>query len=51
MKFTLMMCDVYDIEANDIDEANDKLRDFVGGKDLGGIEELDKQIVIEYPKD
>ena len=52
MIFTLMMCDVYDVEADDIDQASDKLRDFVwGGKDLGGIEELDKQIIVEFPKD
>ena len=51
MIYTVMMCDVYEVEANDIDEADDKLIDFVSGKDVSGVELVLEQTTMEYPKD
>jgi hypothetical protein len=50
MKFSLIMYDLYEIEANDIDEATDKLIDFVSGKDVSGIELVSEQETMEYPE-
>lgn len=51
MIYTVMMCDVYEVEANDIDEASDKLLDFVSGKEIYGVELVEEQTTMEYPKD
>ena len=50
MKFSLMVYDLYEVEANDIDEANDKLIDFVSGQDVSGVELVSEQETMEYPE-
>jgi len=50
MKFSLMMYDLYEVEANDIDEATDKLIDFVSSQSVSGVEMIDEQQVMEYPE-
>jgi hypothetical protein len=51
MKFKLMRCDIYHVEAEEIDQANDKLTDFIDGKDVSGVELVDEQLTIEYPEE
>ena len=48
--FTVMMCDVYEVEANNEDEALDKLIDFVSGQDISGITLVDEQSPMPYPE-
>ena len=45
-----MRCDVYQIEADDIDKANDKLVNYLDGKEVSGVELVDEQLTMEYPE-
>jgi hypothetical protein len=48
--FTVMMCDVYEVQADSEDEAIDKLLDFVSGNKIAGVELVDEQTPMLYPE-
>ena len=50
MIYTVMMCDVYEVEADNEDTAIDKLIDFVSGQDISGVQLVDEQTPMPYPE-